>query len=275
MLGVGSWDHLTTKGLIHERPDRMIVWNEAQRVEAAELHRDPARHGHGHRRAGLRPLVRAAADVDARGVLREGRRPADRPLLLYLCSSPFITPYESRVRAHVDRGHSRIAPDPELRVAAILIRPHPQNAAAVAGLRSRRRSKRVGIWPRAGANPVDTDARADYYDSMFHSVAVVGVNTSALIESGIVGRPVFTVLADEFAGQQEGTLHFQHLKNVNGGLLHGCRRSLEEHCAQLAAGRAAARRRAMLRSRALRPGVRAPARARRSRRRPICRGRRS
>ena len=57
---------------------------------------------------------------------------------------------------------------------------------------------------------------------MFHSVAVVGVNTSALIESGIVGRPVYTVLADEFAGQQEGTLHFQHLKNVNGGLLHGC-----------------------------------------------------
>jgi hypothetical protein len=51
----------------------------------------------------------------------------------------------------------------------------------------------VGIWPRAGANPVDSEARADYYDSMFHSVAVVGVNTSALIESGIVGRPVFTV----------------------------------------------------------------------------------
>ena len=44
---------------------------------------------------------------------------------------------------------------------------------------------------------------ADYYDSMFHSVAVVGVNTSALIESGIVGRPVFTVLAAEFAGSRK------------------------------------------------------------------------
>src|SRR5262249_27244755 len=38
VLGVGSWDHLTTKGLIHEQPDRVIVWNEAQHIEAAELH---------------------------------------------------------------------------------------------------------------------------------------------------------------------------------------------------------------------------------------------
>ena len=68
---------------------------------------------------------------------------------------------------------------------------------------------------------------------MFHSVAVVGVNTSALIESGIVGRPVYSVLADEFAGQQDGTLHFQHLKNVNGGLLTVAS-TLEEHVAQLA-----------------------------------------
>jgi hypothetical protein len=38
LLGVGSWDHLTTKGLIHEAPDRVVVWNEAQRIEAGELH---------------------------------------------------------------------------------------------------------------------------------------------------------------------------------------------------------------------------------------------
>src|SRR5207248_8937013 len=34
------------------------------------------------------------------------------------------------------------------------------------------------------------------------------------------------------AGQQEGTLHFQHLKNVNGGLLTVAA-TLDEHCAQL------------------------------------------
>ncbi len=42
ILGVGSWDHLTTKGLIHEVPDRVLVWNEAQKREAIELHGVPA-----------------------------------------------------------------------------------------------------------------------------------------------------------------------------------------------------------------------------------------
>jgi hypothetical protein len=68
---------------------------------------------------------------------------------------------------------------------------------------------------------------------MFHSLAVVGVNTSALIESGIVGRLVFSVADGDFAATQEGTLHFQHLKSVNGGLLH-LASSLDEHTAQLA-----------------------------------------
>ena len=137
--------------------------------------------------------------------------PADRPLLLYLCSSPFITPHEvAFVRRWIEAIAACVA-IPQLRRAAILIRPHPQNAAQWSDF-DPSEYEAVGIWPRAGANPVDTDARADYYDSMFHSVAVVGVNTSALIESGIVGRPVYTVLADEFAGQQEGTLHFQHLQ---------------------------------------------------------------
>ena len=63
---------------------------------------------------------------------------------------------------------------------------------------------------------------------MYHTEAVVGVNTSAMIESGIVGRPVYTVQAEEFAATQEGTLHFQHLKNVDGGLLH-LAANLDEH----------------------------------------------
>ena len=233
VLGVGSWDHLTTKGLIHEQPDRVIVWNEAQRQEAAELHGiDPGNvtvtgaqaYDHWFTQ---RPTLTRAEFCGKVGV------PSDRPLLLYLCSSPFITPHEvGFVRRWIDAIRS--STDPELRRAALLIRPHPQNAQQWHDF-DPSAYEAVGLWPRAGANPVDREARSDYYDSMYHSVAVVGVNTSALIESGIVGRPVYTVLADEFAGQQEGTLHFQHLKNVNGGLLTVAT-SLEEHCAQLSDG---------------------------------------
>jgi hypothetical protein len=230
VLGVGSWDHLTTKGLIHERPDRVIVWNEAQRIEAADLHGIPSdkvtvtgaqAYDHWFTQ---RPTLTRAEFCAKVGI------PADRPLLLYLCSSPFITPYEvGFVRRWIDAIRS--SNDPELRRAALLIRPHPQNAQQWQEFDASSYDA-VGIWPRSGANPVDREARSDYYDSMYHSVAVVGVNTSALIESGIVGRSVYTVLTDEFAGQQEGTLHFQHLKNVNGGLLT-IASSLEQHSVQL------------------------------------------
>jgi hypothetical protein len=67
-----------------------------------------------------------------------------------------------------------------------------------------------------------------------------------MIESGIVGRPVYSVTAEEFAATQEGTLHFQYLKNVAGGLLH-LAADLDEHIAQLSrllAGDGAERRRA-------------------------------
>jgi hypothetical protein len=215
VLGVGSWDHLTTKGLIHERPDRVLVWNENQRAEATSLHGiDPAcvavtgAQAYDHWFA-MQPST-AREEFCARVGL-----PADRPYLLYLCSSPFIAPRE----VEFVRGWARAireSASPVLRSAGIMVRPHPQNAKQWAQVDLTDCGDAV-VWPRAGANPIDLLARREYYDSMHHSHAVVGINTSALIESGIVGRLVYSVRADEFAGTQEGTLHFQHLKN--GGLL--------------------------------------------------------
>jgi hypothetical protein len=88
----------------------------------------------------------------------------------------------------------------------------------------------VALWPRDAVAPMLREAKADYFDSLFHSAAVVGLNTSALIEAGIIGRPVHTILLPEFRGNQEGTLHFRYL--IEGGLLHVAR-SLDEHLQQL------------------------------------------
>src|SRR5262249_50829853 len=146
---------------------------------------------------------------------------ADRPFLLYVCSSPFIAPSEVESIERWIRA-LRTSSDPALREAGILVRPHPQNAKQwlKADLSS---YPDVVVWPRAGANPIDSTSRADFFDSLFHSAAVVGVNTSAQIEAAIVGRPVYTVLLPEFAATQEGTLHFHHLANDERGLLHVAR----------------------------------------------------
>lgn len=227
---VGSWDHLTTKGMIHEIPDRMTVWNEMQRREAGEMH-------------GVAPervIVTGAQAYDHWFTQRPsttrdafcakvGLPDDESPIVLYLCSSPFIAPHEVPfVRRWI--AALRGSADPRVRAANVLIRPHPQNAEQWRDVVLD--DPRVAIYPRGGANPVDTDARAEYFDSMFHAVAVVGVNTSAQIESGVVGRPVCAIQTDDFAGTQEGTLHFQHLKDVNGGLLH-LAPTVEAHLAQL------------------------------------------
>jgi hypothetical protein len=70
------------------------------------------------------------------------------------------------------------------------------------------------------------------FDSLFHSTAVVGLNTSAMIEAAIVGRPVFTVRAADFAGGQGGTMHFHYLLSDNGGIVT-LAESFDEHVRQL------------------------------------------
>ena len=76
----------------------------------------------------------------------------------------------------------------------------------------------VEVYPKS-ANPVNEADRQDYFDSLFHSEAVVGVNTTAMVEAAIQGRTVHAVLADEFQDTQGGTLHFRYLLSENGGFL--------------------------------------------------------
>jgi hypothetical protein len=230
-LCVYSWDNLTNKGLIHDPLDLVTVWNPPMKAEALTLHHQPARRvvvtgapGYDHWFAWQPSTTREAFCA------RVGLDPA-RPYLLYLCSSKFIAPEEVPfIRRWITtlRASSRTLKD-----VGVLVRPHPQNTdiweeADLSDL------DQVTVWPRAGANPVDTDSRSEYYDSIFHSAAVVGVNTSAQIESAIVGRGVYTVLAPEFSDTQEGTLHFRHLRDVNGGLLN-LAEDFPEHVAQLEA----------------------------------------
>ena len=62
----------------------------------------------------------------------------------------------------------------------------------------------------------------------------MGINTSAMIEAAIVNRPVFTVLDAQFTLTQEGTLHFRHIADARGGMLHVAK-SLDAHVRQLGA----------------------------------------
>jgi hypothetical protein len=229
-LCVWSWDHLSSKALIREWPDRVFVWNGTQKREATDLHGVPP----------SRVVVTGAQCFDQWFERRPSRDrdafcaaaglPSDRPMVVYVCSAllqgsppeaPFVADWIRRVRAS---GLPRLAS------AAILVRPHPSRLAEWAGLDLAPLGP-VAVW---GRNPVDAQARNDYFDTLFHASVVAGLNTSAFIEAGIVGRRVCTVLPPEFYENQMGTLHFRYLRSVGGGLLTVAD-DFARHLAQLAA----------------------------------------
>jgi hypothetical protein len=229
-LCVGSWDHLSSKALLRDHPDRVFVWNDTQKAEAITLH-------------GVAPdavVVTGAQCFDEwfdrqPALSREafcrkvGLDPA-QPLILYVCSALFEgSPSEAAFVTEWVRA-LRSSGDALLRRAGVLIRPHPKRAAEWSGV-DVPAGDNVAFWPPRAAAPFDAGTKADYYDSLHHAAVIVGLNTSALIEGGIVGRPVHTVLLPEFYENQEGTLHFRYL--VDLGLLH-IARDLPEHLEQLA-----------------------------------------
>ncbi len=227
-MPVYSWDHLSGKAVVHVHPHRLLVWNETQRREATEQHgfdadrvtvtgaqaydqwfdRQPARS---------RDLFHADLGLDP-----------SKPTLLYVCSvlsrptppeAPFVLEWIRRVRA---------SEHPALAEANIIVRPHPERAQEWAGVDL----EGLGRVVVRGRNPIDPNAKAEYFDSIHHSAAVVGIITSAFIEAAVLGRPSLTVEDPRFREHQEGSPHYHYLADRDRGLLLVAA-TMEEHVAQL------------------------------------------
>jgi hypothetical protein len=229
---IASWDNLTNKGLLRIEPDLVIVWNEAQRQEAHQYHYIP-----------LDKIAATGAQLFDRWFTRTPTRDREafcarvgftdsRPFLLFMGSSGFIS--ESNAEVGFVRkwiAAVRASGDPLVASCNILVRPHPYNfeaweSAPLSDLPG------VSVFPNRPYSPIDADNRDDFFDSVYHCGAVIGINTSAMIEAAIVGRPVLSMFTEQFAATQEGTIHFHHLLPENGGCVRMAA-TLEEHIRQL------------------------------------------
>jgi hypothetical protein len=224
---VRGWDNLTNKGLLRDAPEALLVWNDLQATEAQELHRVPAENVRLTGAPALDAWFEREPSRTREELCREVGLRADRPLVLYVCSSGFVARNEvDFVRSWIERLRARGGVFAE---AQFLVRPHPLNAAQWSDVEL---PDGAQVWPRYGEAPHDEASRDNYFDSLYHSDAVVGINSTAQIESAIVGRPVHTILAEEFKETQQGTLHFHYLKADEFGLLH-VGRTFDEHAEQL------------------------------------------
>jgi hypothetical protein len=227
---VASWDNLTTKGALRGNPDFQLLWNHIQKKEAIELHRMPPE----------RVIMTGAQYFDEWFVRRPVRSredfcrkvglPPDKPILLYMCSSNFMAPNENRFVLKWIKA-LRQSGVPALIDAGILIRPYPEYVQQWKEVDFGNCGP-VVVWPPDGEYPVTEETKTNFYESVFYSMGVVGVNTTAMIESAIIGKCVFSVLAPEFNDSQSNTIHFGYLRQENGGMLY-LASGLEEHIGHL------------------------------------------
>jgi len=208
---VASWDNLSNKGALRDVPTATIVWNETQVEEAVRLHGLPRErvaavgaHSFDHW------FDWSASTTREEFLTALGLDPA-QPCVLYLGSSSFIAGDEE---VFVSEWLERLAAHPILRSAGAVLRPHPYNASGWEAIPDV--PGRYVVWPRGGAVPETPESKREYFDTLYHADAVVGVNTSALIEAAILRKPVLTMQSDYFR-TQEGTIHFSYIADDGGG----------------------------------------------------------
>jgi hypothetical protein len=204
IVAVLSWDNLTTKGTFHALPDAVLLWNEPLKREAVELHGLPSE----------RIIVTGAPTFDFWFAMQPQLSreefcelvglDASRPYVVYLGSSWSIAQDE---RSFVQEFAKALAAEPSTQGVQVLMRPHPLNAKVWEDFEQ----ENVRVWPRAGQWPDSLDSRQEYYETLRHSVAVMGVNTSAFLDAAVMDKPCVTAVTEHYRGTQSGRGHFAHL----------------------------------------------------------------
>jgi hypothetical protein len=232
VVAVASWDHLTSKGLIRMVPDALVVWNDVQAEEAERLHRVPR----------SRIIVTGAQSFDrwfdrpqpdaVDAFRRKLGIDANRRIVLLVGSSRNMAPGDSEVQfARRWIAALRTSSGAQVRDVFVIVRPHPGNTEPW-------RDADLGdphtvVYPTSYVSRILSDADVEtFWYSLLASDAVVGINTSAMIEAAVIRRPVFSVRDPAFAHSQRQTLHFAYLSAAAGGFTVVAD-DLPEHVGQL------------------------------------------
>jgi putative sugar O-methyltransferase len=210
-IPVLSWDNLTTKGLLHARPDLLLAWHEG--------HAKDARDYHGI--AEVNVVVAGspffdkwfdATPIRARSATcaRMGLDP-HRPYVLYLGSSTNIARDESAVVLEALTA-LQASPDRDTRATQLVFRPHPANLNAVPRLVR----AGVAVWPREKGLPDTVERLHDFRDALHHAVAAVGINTTGMVDALVFDVPCIALLSKKYRQTQEDATHFQRMVGSKG-----------------------------------------------------------
>ncbi len=237
VLAVASWDNLTNKGRVQMQPDYVAVWNRAMSEEAERYHELKKE---SIWITGAPPFDRwfdMQPSQTRKEFLKSLGLEHARKTVLYLCSSESIGGGREHSVLYEWLRALKKSPHPRWKVLKdinVLVRPHPMATTWLKRLKSDAYPGGVyfgaRVWPIDCKHPTSGHGAELFFDSLCHADAVVGLNTSAMIEAAILGKPVLTIENHEASSTQCGNLHYRHL--AESGFLHRAS-DFEEHTAQL------------------------------------------
>lgn len=206
VVSVFSWDNLTTKGLFHATPDLLLAWNKTQVSEA--------RRHHQISKKDIKVCGAFLFDFWFRDRQPSQSREefckkwglsANKPILCYLETSDSLTGDERWLVGELN-GNLKGAEDVRLKNTQIIVRPHPFKSHF-----SDFKLPGVFVIPNIGTWPKSSEAIQLYFDTLFYSFAVLGINTSGFIDAVICGKPIVALSDDNFKKTQVETEHFKQL----------------------------------------------------------------
>lgn len=194
-----SWDNLTTKGLFHVKPDRLLVWNASQSEDAMLYHRIPAANIKITGSPFFDKWFSYERESDSKYVFCEkvGLNPK-KPYFLYLGSSSNIVKDETWLIEKISNEYTN---------ADILFRPHPANYRNYLWMEQ----YNIAIYPKTGKLIDSKEDQNEFYRSLLHASFVFGINTSAMLDAVINDKPCVTLICDKYSNTQSKTQHFNSM----------------------------------------------------------------
>jgi hypothetical protein len=201
ILQVISWDNLIARGLYHYNPTLMLVWNKNHFNEALKIHKIPQKK--------LRMIGAPFMDkwFDKNNIksktefYKEFNLEFNKPLVTYLGSAKNISKNEKMIVEKIFKKLSNHG-------YQMIVRPHGSNSEQFLNL-----DEDIKIIPTKGELPDTDDSKRLMIETLKYSDFTIGINTTAMIDSIILGTPCISLIKEEFSYNQMKTPHFYKVKN--------------------------------------------------------------
>ncbi len=196
ILHVMSWDNLIARGLYHYKPNLFFVWNKDHFDEAKKIHKMPEKI--------IKVIGAPFMDKWFEEIKIKSKKEffdsigldSNKPLVTYLGSSVNISKNEKFI---VENLYEKLNKNN----MQLIVRAHGSNIDQFKNI-----NKKIKFIPENGELPDTDQSKKLMIETIKHSDFTIGINTTAMIDSIILGTPCIAIIKEEYNKIQFQTPHF-------------------------------------------------------------------